>query len=83
MFVFRTEETNRQNKLVLFVGFSLFGQDHFPLFLQFYLFLLMIQFFEIAGSYKGRAALLFRTTERKLAALSRGWKIFKYWREHN
>ena len=45
----------------------------------------MIQFFEIAGSYKGpgRAALLFRTTERKLAALSRGWKIFKYWREHN
>ena len=43
----------------------------------------MIQFFEIAGWYKGRAALLFRTTERKLAALNRGWKIFKYWREHN
>ena len=30
------------------------------------------QFIEIAGWYKDSAALLFRTTESKLAALSRG-----------
>lgn len=28
MFVFRIEETNGQKKIGLFVGFSLFGQDH-------------------------------------------------------
>lgn len=30
------------------------------------------QFIEIGGLYKDRAALLFRTSERKFAALSRG-----------
>ena len=76
------EPKKRIDKINWFVcRFILFfvKQDHFefPLFLQFYLFLLVIHFFrdqfiEIVGGYKGRAALLFHTTERKLAALNRG-----------